>query len=107
MQEIGTVEELAPIEIPRSCEGKAARFPVIDDRRCTKARARRLEIEAEASGAAIDAGRADAVAFGVPYIATPDLAERLQQNAPLNTPNPATFYASGPEGYTDYPAMAA
>lgn len=61
----------------------------------------------ETAEAAVAAGRADAVAFGVPYIATPDLAERLQQNAPLNTPNPATFYASGPEGYTDYPAMAA
>ena len=47
------------------------------------------------------------MAFGVPYIATPDLAERLARKAPLNTPNPATFYASGPEGYTDYPALAA
>ncbi len=61
----------------------------------------------ETAEAAVAAGRADAVAFGVPYIATPDLAERLHRNAPLNTPNPATFYASGPEGYTDYPAMAA
>ncbi|WP_313369679.1 alkene reductase [Achromobacter animicus] len=57
--------------------------------------------------AAIAAGKVDAVAFGVPYIATPDLAERLARKAPLNTPNPATFYASGPEGYTDYPALAA
>ncbi|SEI39845.1 alkene reductase [Achromobacter sp. NFACC18-2] len=61
----------------------------------------------ESAEAAVAAGRADAVAFGVPYIATPDLAERLQRNAPLNTPNPATFYASGAEGYTDYPALAA
>lgn len=61
----------------------------------------------ETAEAAVAAGRADAVAFGVPYIATPDLAERLQRNAPLNTPNPATFYASGAEGYTDYPALAA
>ncbi|SIT31782.1 alkene reductase [Achromobacter sp. MFA1 R4] len=61
----------------------------------------------ESAEAAVAAGRVDAVAFGVPYIATPDLAERLQRNAPLNTPNPATFYASGAEGYTDYPALAA
>ncbi|HAP26962.1 MAG TPA: alkene reductase [Achromobacter sp.] len=61
----------------------------------------------ESAEAAIAAGKADAVAFGVPYIATPDLAERLERKAPLNTPNPATFYASGPEGYTDYPALAA
>ncbi|WP_313621853.1 alkene reductase [Achromobacter sp.] len=61
----------------------------------------------ESAQAAVAAGKADAVAFGVPYIATPDLAERLQRNAPLNTPNPATFYASGAEGYTDYPALPA
>lgn len=61
----------------------------------------------DSAQAAVAAGKADAVAFGVPYIATPDLAERLQRNAPLNTPNPATFYAAGPEGYTDYPALPA
>ncbi|EHK66093.1 alkene reductase [Achromobacter arsenitoxydans] len=59
----------------------------------------------ESAEAAVAAGKADAVAFGVPYIATPDLAERLHRNAPLNTPNPATFYASGAQGYTDYPAL--
>ncbi|QVQ27897.1 alkene reductase [Achromobacter deleyi] len=61
----------------------------------------------ESAEAAVAAGKADAVAFGVPYIATPDLAQRLQRNAPLNTPNPSTFYASGAEGYTDYPALPA
>ena len=54
---------------------------------------------------AVESGRADAVAFGRLYIANPDLVERLKQNAPLNTPNPDTFYASGPEGYIDYPKM--
>ena len=53
----------------------------------------------------IDAGHADALAFGRDYIATPDLAERLQQNLPLNTPNKDTFYGEGPEGYTDYPRL--
>jgi 2,4-dienoyl-CoA reductase-like NADH-dependent reductase (Old Yellow Enzyme family) len=38
-------------------------------------------------------------------IANPDLVQRLQANAPLNAPNPKTFYAPGPEGYTDYPAL--
>jgi 2,4-dienoyl-CoA reductase-like NADH-dependent reductase (Old Yellow Enzyme family) len=52
----------------------------------------------------IDAGDADAAAFGVSYLANPDLPERFAKNAPLNAPNPATFYGSGPEGYTDYPA---
>ena len=50
---------------------------------------------------------ADAVAFGVPYIANPDLVERFQQGAPLNQADPNTFYASGPKGYVDYPSLKA
>ena len=50
----------------------------------------------ESAEAAIAAGRADAVAFGVQYIANPDLARRFALKAPLNRPNPATFYAPGP-----------
>ncbi len=49
------------------------------------------------------AGEADAVAYGVPFIANPDLPERFKQNAPLNAPDQATFYAPGAKGYTDYP----
>ncbi|MGS1011206.1 alkene reductase [Achromobacter anxifer] len=60
----------------------------------------------ESAEAAIAAGRADAVAFGVQYIANPDLARRFELKAPLNRPNPATFYAPGAGGYTDYPALA-
>lgn len=55
--------------------------------------------------AAIASGYADAVAFGVKFIANPDLPARFAQGAALNTPNPKTFYGSGPEGYTDYPAL--
>jgi len=51
-------------------------------------------------------GLIDAVAFGRPYIANPDLAQRLKLNAPLNTLNPDTLYGGGAEGYTDYPALA-
>lgn len=50
-------------------------------------------------------GKADAVAFGVNFIANPDLPERFRRQAPLNTPHPESFYGSGPEGYTDYPAL--
>jgi 2,4-dienoyl-CoA reductase-like NADH-dependent reductase (Old Yellow Enzyme family) len=50
-------------------------------------------------------GEADAVAFGVLFIANPDLPRRFALGAPLNAPNPATFYAHGPEGYVDYPAL--
>ncbi len=48
---------------------------------------------------------ADAIAFGVPFIANPDLPARLQQDAPLNAPRPELFYAGGAEGYTDYPTL--
>ncbi|KFE35030.1 alkene reductase [Thioclava atlantica] len=49
---------------------------------------------------------ASAVAFGKLFIANPDLPERFEKGAPLNEPNPATFYGGGAEGYTDYPALA-
>ena len=54
---------------------------------------------------AIQSGTADAIAFGRLFIANPDLVERLKTNAPLNTPNPKTFYTPGPVGYTDYPTL--
>ncbi len=50
-------------------------------------------------------GKADAVAFGVPFIANPDLPARLAADAPLNKADSSTFYASGPAGYTDYPSL--
>lgn len=53
----------------------------------------------------IQTGTADAVAFGRLFIANPDLPERFAKNAALNEPHPETFYAQGPEGYTDYPFL--
>lgn len=52
------------------------------------------------------ANGADLVAFGKPYIANPDLVERLRHNAPLNAPDKTTFYGGGAEGYTDYETLA-
>jgi N-ethylmaleimide reductase len=57
--------------------------------------------------AQLAAGTVDAVAFGVPFLANPDLPARLLENAPLNPPDPSKFYAEGPEGYADYPALGA
>jgi N-ethylmaleimide reductase len=54
---------------------------------------------------AVESGRADAVAFGRAYIANPDLVQRLKQDAAFNVPDPQTFYAPGPVGYTDYPTL--
>ena len=48
---------------------------------------------------------ADLIAFGRPFIANPDLVERLRTIAPLNTPDPATMYGGAAGGYTDYPAL--
>jgi 2,4-dienoyl-CoA reductase-like NADH-dependent reductase (Old Yellow Enzyme family) len=61
----------------------------------------------ERANEVIEAGEADAVAFGQLFIANPDLPERFAKKAPLNTPDPATFYAPGPQGYIDYPALEA
>jgi 2,4-dienoyl-CoA reductase-like NADH-dependent reductase (Old Yellow Enzyme family) len=55
----------------------------------------------------INNNHADAVAFGVLYIANPDLAQRLAKNLELNDPEPETYYTSGAKGYTDYPALIA
>jgi 2,4-dienoyl-CoA reductase-like NADH-dependent reductase (Old Yellow Enzyme family) len=57
------------------------------------------------AGQVLAAGEADAVAFGVPFLSNPDLPERFRKNAPLNQPDPPTFYAPGPKGYTDYPFL--
>ncbi|MDR2679157.1 MAG: alkene reductase [Zoogloeaceae bacterium] len=60
----------------------------------------------ETAGRILAAGEADAAAFGVPFIANPDLVARLKQNAPLNEARPDLFYGGGAEGYTDYPLLA-
>jgi N-ethylmaleimide reductase len=49
--------------------------------------------------------RGDMVVFGRPFLANPDLVRRMQLDAPLNPPDPSTFYTPGPKGYIDYPAL--
>jgi 2,4-dienoyl-CoA reductase-like NADH-dependent reductase (Old Yellow Enzyme family) len=53
----------------------------------------------------IATGQADAVAFGKPAIANPDLVERIRTDAPWNPPRPEGFYGEGPQGYLDYPTL--
>ncbi|MDX8404645.1 MAG: alkene reductase [Mariprofundus sp.] len=55
--------------------------------------------------AAVASGSADMVAYGIPYLANPDLPERFQQDAALNAPDQSTFYGGDAHGYTDYPLL--
>jgi 2,4-dienoyl-CoA reductase-like NADH-dependent reductase (Old Yellow Enzyme family) len=60
----------------------------------------------ETSETLLAKGEADAIAFGQLFIANPDLPLRFAKHAPLNMPDPETFYAQGAEGYTDYPFLS-
>jgi N-ethylmaleimide reductase len=54
--------------------------------------------------AALDTGLADLISFGRPYIANPDLAERLRRGWPLAVADRSTYYTRrGEVGYTDFP----
>jgi N-ethylmaleimide reductase len=53
--------------------------------------------------AVLERGEADLVAFGVPFLANPDLPARLRRSTRLNAPVRDTFYGGDGRGYTDYP----
>lgn len=55
---------------------------------------------------ALKAGQADLIAFARPFLANPDLVERMRADTALNALDVATFYTPGPKGYTDYPTLA-
>jgi N-ethylmaleimide reductase len=59
---------------------------------------------ADKAQAALAEGWADLIGFGRPFIANPDLPQRLQHGLPLNTPDPTTFFGGAARGFTDYPA---
>lgn len=63
--------------------------------------------DAQAGATAIRNNEGDAIAYGVLFIANPDLVKRFKHNAPLNEANSETFYTHGREGYVDYPTLAA
>ena len=58
---------------------------------------------ADAAEAVLARGEADLVAFGVPFLATPDFVERTREGLPLNVPDVGTFYGGDDRGYVDYP----
>lgn len=63
------------------------------------------QFDLASANAAIASGTADAVAFGLPYIANADLVERFARKSALNQPKPELFYSGGTMGYTDYPLL--
>ena len=58
--------------------------------------------DAARANADLDAQRGDLVAFGRPFIANPDLVQKLQNGGEIAAPDPSTFYTPGEKGYTDY-----
>lgn len=62
--------------------------------------------DGDSAQAAVAAGQADLIAFGRPFLANPDLVERLRARAPLNAPDFGSFYTPGAQGYTTYPTLA-
>ena len=80
-----------------SALGKHCQSPYIANLAYDKAR----------GNAAIATGHADAVAYGVPFIANPDLVKRFSTNAALNEADSSTFYGGTEQGYTDYPFLGA
>ena len=63
------------------------------------------DYDAAKAESALADGRADAIAFGRPFIGNPDLVERIRHGAEWAADDPQTWYAPGPVGYTDYPAL--
>lgn len=61
--------------------------------------------DASTGADALASGAADAIAYGRPFLANPDLVERFRRNERLNAPDFKTFYTEGAKGYTDYPAL--
>ncbi|MBO0932367.1 alkene reductase [Fibrella aquatilis] len=62
--------------------------------------------DADRAEATLAEGKAQLIAFGRPFIANPDLVERMEAGTDLNQPDFSTFYTPGEKGYTDYPSLA-
>lgn len=86
--------------------GTADPFDFVAFRKCFKGKyMANLGYDKASGNAAIASGHADCIAFGVPFIANPDLVERFTLDATLNEADSSTFYGGAEKGYTDYPAL--
>lgn len=89
-----------------SMAGEAPAFDFVELRKHFKgAYIANLAYDKARGNAAIAAGNVDAVAYGVPFLANPDLPDRFAKDAPLNAPDQPTFYGGTEKGYTDYPTL--
>ena len=59
-------------------------------------------LDSQKGDALLRSNNADLIAFGMPFIANPDLVERYRTGASLSHPNTDLLYSGGAEGYTDY-----
>ena len=66
-----------------------------------------LSYDKARGNAAIASGHADVIAYGVPFLANPDLVQRYKIDAPLNEADSKSFYGGSEKGYTDYPFLTA
>lgn len=88
--------------------GKADAFDFVEMRKLYKgAYMANLSYDKVRGNAAIASGHADVIAYGVPFIANPDLVERYKTDAPLNEADSNSFYGGAEKGYTDYPFLNA
>lgn len=86
--------------------GKDALLKALRERWPNTLLVNRIDRPLESLGADIEAGLADMTTVGRWALANPDFIERYKANAPLNPPDPKTFYGSGAVGYTDYPVLS-
>lgn len=63
-------------------------------------------LNAQTGGEMIASGAADAIVFGKPFLANPDLVRRYREGLALAEADPKTIYWGGEQGYTDYPAAS-
>ena len=93
-----------PIEVDRK-----AGVPLAPSRKlrplCSRTLIVCVEYTKETGEAAVNDGWADLVAYGMPFIANPDLPKRFERNAPLAQPDQKLLYTDGEKGYTDYPSL--
>ena len=87
--------------------GEADPFDFVAMRKlCKSAYMANLSYDKARGNAAIASGHADVIAYGVPFIANPDLVERFKSDAPLNPADSKSFYGGTDKGYTDYPTLS-